>query len=98
MRCREDFLSAPGIEGAADFIESAPHPGSGIDPLKELRKETGSVMTGCYGAAALMVLLLRYGFRIRHAWIFGLLAAIAGIPVNNAVLERLYRKQEARAK
>jgi hypothetical protein len=94
MLCREDFLSSPGIPGAADFIESAPHQGNGKDPLKELHEKTGKVMTVYYGLDALLFLFLKYAVRFSHAGLFGALVGISGLPLCNAVMKKLYKKLE----
>ncbi len=93
--CREDFLSSPGIPGAADFIEHAPHQGNGIDPLKELHKNTGRVMTLYYSADVLLYLFLKYVIRFPHVGLAAALIGISGLPLRTAVMKKLYKKLEA---
>ena len=36
--CSADFRSSPGVAGAADFIEAAPHSSDGVDVIKKLSR------------------------------------------------------------
>ena len=91
--CRSEFLACPGPAGAAEFILQAPHAGNGRDPLKELRNETGKAMSAYYLGDLLLVLALRFGLKVKPAWLFGVLGLLASPLLQKKLMDRNYRKR-----
>ena len=94
--CSRDFRVCPGAKGAADFVEGAPHKGSGVDLFTELNKKQ-KVFTLVYwliGAA----LIALFGILVtwKYAWIvgvtLGILNSIAGKIYNKSAYRKLAEK------
>ena len=96
QECSDDFRSCPGAEGAADFIESAPHASDGVDLIRDLGKASAILQAGySIGVVILGSILFRF-IDIRYLWIYIVLSIIVSAPVNRllqkAAYERLVRK------
>lgn len=97
QECSDDFRSCPGAEGAADFIESAPHASDGVDLIRDLGKASAILQAGySIGVVILGSILFRF-IDIRYLWIYIVLSIIVSAPVNRllqkAAYERLVRKK-----
>ena len=90
--CSADLRSCPGPAGAADFIEAAPHAGSGVDPLKELDRRLAPWRWGYRLAVAAAVLGCRLALGSGCAWAVGIAAGVASQPVMNVMQGRVYRR------
>lgn len=86
--CREDFLSCPSVEGAAKFIESAPHESNGEDVLAKLNAKMG-IYNGIYWLIALTIMVL-FGIFVGwdKVWILGVLAGFISKPIINIFFNR----------
>ncbi len=71
--CSSDFRSCPGPKGAADFIEQAPHPSSGQDPLVPLNRENWKFQTAYWLCAAVLILITGLLSGWKYVWLTGIL-------------------------
>lgn len=46
LECCDDFRNCPGVEGAADFIENAPHSSDGVNIIRSLNKANVGLQVG----------------------------------------------------
>ena len=90
--CSEDFHSCPGVKGAADFIENAPHTSDGADVIKKL----GKINVGLQVAYSLLTILLgSILFRFipaKYVWIYIIIAVVLSTPVNKALQKLAYQR------
>ena len=89
--CSDDFRSAPGAAGAAQFIENAPHTSSGTDLMKELGKANILFQVIYWLVAAGLILLLGFTVGWQFVWIIGVAAGILTYPVGQAVQKLCYK-------
>ncbi len=89
--CSEDFRSCPGATGAAEFIESAPHPSSGVDPLKELNKKNGKIQILYWSIVTALILLFGFLISWKFVWIVGVLGGTLSYPITKFIQNRKYR-------
>ncbi len=88
--CSADFRSCTGAKGAAEFIESAPHPSNGLDVIAELNK-TGVRFQLLYLAVVIAAInLIGFLFSWKYVWIIGIAAGILSNPIVKAVQKRKY--------
>lgn len=90
MECSRDLRACTGAAGAADFIESAPHPSSNeMDPVDRIHIQIGLKQL-LYWAVALS-LLTAFGFVVgwKYAWIPGVAAGILNQPYTKAVTKQI---------
>ena len=92
MKCCDEFRSAPGTAGAAEFILNAPHKEGGMDILKELNK-TNVVFQLVYWIIIVGIICL-FGFHIgwSFVWIIGIAAGILSRPIGKSVQKIRYKK------
>lgn len=92
QKCCDDFRSAPGTAGAADFILNAPHKEGGMDILKELSK-TNIVFQIVYWLIVIVLICL-FGFLItwKFVWIIGVAAGVFTRPIGNIVQNIRYKQ------
>ena len=92
----DDFRHCPGIKGAADFIENAPHSSDGVDLIRDLGKASVGLQVGYSAVTILLANLLFRFIDIKYLWIYIVLAVVLSVPVNKmlqtAVYKRLCRK------
>ena len=88
--CGADFRSCPGPAGAAEFIESAPHPSQGIDITGELNKSSGRFQLLYWLIAIAAINLLGFLVGWKYAWIIGIAAGILSTPMGKAIQKRKY--------
>ncbi len=91
-KCCMDFRSCSGVEGAADFIENAPHASNGVDVISQLNKGNKWFYL-CYWfiVSALIVLfglLVSWGF----VWIIGVCAGTLSYPISNLFQKKRYNR------
>ena len=90
--CCDDFRKCPGVKGAADFIENAPHPSDGVDIIRDLSKANIGLQVGY---SALTILLASILFRFidtRYLWIYIVLAIALSTPINKMLQKTVYRR------
>lgn len=89
--CSDDFRSCKGVKGAADFIESAPHNGSGFDLLKEVNKGNKWFYL-CYLLIVSAIIVL-FGSLVswRFVWIIGIVAGVISHPIATAFQKKRYK-------
>lgn len=95
-KCSDDFRSCSGPEGAADFIESAPHTSDEVDIIKLLGKANVRNQV-LYNVAAILIANILFRFvDIKFLWIYIVAAVILSSPINKVLqkieYERLNRK------
>lgn len=93
--CSRDFRSCGGPAEAAEFIETAPHPDSGPDPVAALNRRNGKFQRFFWLAFAVGVVLTGVLAGWQHCWLFGLPASLLNAPLGKALAERNYRKLAA---
>lgn len=102
QECAEDFRNCPGIAGAADFVENAPHESSGIDVMKTLTKANVLAQSAYNMISVLLAILIFYFVSPKFIWVYVVLAIILSSPfrkwVQNANYKRLIRKYNPEGK
>ncbi|MBR0090956.1 MAG: glycosyl transferase [Lachnospiraceae bacterium] len=100
--CAEDFRNCPGIEGAADFVENAPHESSGIDIMKQLTKANVLAQVVYNIISVLLAVLIFHFVSPNFIWIYVVLAIMLSFPfknwAQNASYKRLIRKYSPEGK
>ena len=91
QRCSDDFRSCPGPAAAADFIENAPHVSDGPDLIKELNRANGRFTVLYYAVMITLMILLITVFKMRHAWILGVILGCLATPIGNRTQQIRYR-------
>ena len=89
--CCDDFRNCPGVKGAADFIENAPHASDGVDVIRDLNKANVGLQVG-YGMVS--ILLANVLFRIiniKYLWMYIVLAIVLSGPVNKLLQKAVYK-------
>ena len=88
--CCDDFRSCAGVQGAAEFIENAPHTSGGVDLPEEMKKVNGPIQL-CYWAVAAALLVL-FGIYVswNYAWIIGIAAGVLNYPVTSKIKMQVY--------
>ena len=91
-KCCKDFRSCAGTEGAAEFIENAPHKSNGVDVIEKLKKANG-LFTFLYCVVLLSVIFL-IGFLVswQFVWIIGVSAGILSYPISQIAQRLLYKR------
>ena len=90
QKCCDDFRSCPGVKGAADFIENAPHTGSGFDLLKEVNKGNKWFYL-CYWLIFSVIMVLFVLVSWHFVWIIGIAAGIISKPIATAFQKKRYK-------
>ena len=85
--CSREFRSCPGTEGAADFIESAPHVSNGVDVIKKLNGDSSKFTILYFAAAAVPAVLVGFLLGWKYAWMVGVPAGVVSYPIG-----QLFRK------
>ncbi len=89
--CSEDFRKCTDPEGAAEFIENAPHKADGVDVIKELNKSTGLFQLMYWGIVIILIILIGLVFSWNYAKIFGISAGILSSPIGKIMQKRKYK-------
>ena len=90
-KCSKDFRSCPGIHGAAEFIENAPHSSNGIDVIKELNKANGLFQCIYWGIAMAIIICVGFFISWKYVWIVGVSAGILFTLTGKAVQRHQYK-------
>ena len=90
-KCSKDFRSCSGTNGAAEFIENAPHSSNGIDFIKELSKANGKFQCIYWGIAMAVIILVGIFISWKYVWIVGAPAGILSTPIGKSVQKRQYK-------
>ena len=85
--CSREFRSCPGTEGAADFIERAPHVSNGVDVIKKLNGDSSKFTILYFAAAAVLAVLVGFLLGWKYAWMVGVPAGVLSYPIG-----QLFRK------
>lgn len=88
--CSKDFRSCAGTSGAAEFIENAPNPSDGVDPLKEMNKTNGIIQLLYWAVVTALILLFGFLISWKFVWIIGTAGGLLFRPVTKAILNRKY--------
>ncbi len=90
-KCSDDFRSCPGIKGAADFIESAPHTSTENTFMKKLNKKNSRFMIGFWALMAVLI-IVNVVFKIKFGWIIPTALGIMYKPIATAFQNAAYKK------
>jgi len=91
QECCDDFRRCPGVKGAADFIENAPHSSYGVDIIRDLNKANVGLQIGY---SIFTILLANIIFRIvslKYLWIYIVLAIVLSMPINKLLQKTAYK-------
>ena len=88
--CRADFLSCSGAEGAAAFIEGAPHPSNGVDVIAALNRTTKRFQLLYWLIVIAAIILIGFFVGWRYVWIIALAANIISPPLGKWIEKRRY--------
>ena len=83
--CSKDFRSCSGTNGAAEFIENAPHSSNGIDLSKELSKANGKFQCLYWRIAMAIIILVGVFISWKYVWIVGVPVGILSAPIGKAL-------------
>ena len=92
QECCDDFRHCPGINGAADFIENAPHSSDGVDLIRDLGKASVGLQVGYSAVTILLANLLFRFIDIKYLWIYIVLAVVLSVPVNKMLQKAVYKR------
>ena len=92
QECCNDFRSCPGVKGAADFIENAPHSSDGADIIRDLNKANAGLQVGYSIAAILLANILFRIISIKYLWIYIAFAVVLSAPINKLLQKTAYRR------
>lgn len=92
QKCREDFLSCSGPNGAADFITNAPHKDDSVDVIAELNKETGKFQFIYWSIFIALIILFGSLVTWEFIWTLGILGGILNHPITQAVQLKIYKR------
>ena len=81
--CAEDFRNCPGIVGAADFVENAPHESAGMDVMKQLTKANVLAQVGYNIISVLLAILIFHFASPKFIWIYVALAIMLSFSFKN---------------
>ena len=88
----KDFRSCSGVNGAADFIENAPHPSNGIDLIAELNKGTKRFYLVYWLIIIALIVLFGVLVSWRFIWIIGITAGIISRPIAGIYQKQRYNR------
>ena len=89
-KCSRSFRSCSGAEGAAEFIENAPHASDGVDVVAELNRANGKFRLIYWVAVIALISLIGALFTRKYGWIIGLTAGLLSNPIGKAYQKRAY--------
>lgn len=92
QECCDDFRHCPGIKGAADFIENAPHSSDGVDLIRDLGRASVGLQVGYSAVTILLANLLFHFIDIKYLWIYIVLAVVLSVPVNKMLQKAVYKQ------
>lgn len=90
--CSDDFRNCPGMQGAADFIENAPHSSDGVDIIRYLSKANVGLQVG-YGIVTILIAIILFRIiDIKYLWIYIVLMSVLSTPVNKLLQKAVYKR------
>ncbi len=89
--CCDDFRNCPGVKGAADFIENAPHSSDGVDIIRDLGKVNVGLQMGYSIITVLLANILFHIISIKYLWIYIVLAIVLSMPVTKLLQKAAYK-------
>ena len=89
-KCSLDFRACSGAEGAAEFIENAPHTSDGIDVVAELNRSSGRFQLVYWVILIACINVIGHLIGWRYAWIPGLAGGLLSGPIAKAFQKRRY--------
>lgn len=90
-RCSESFRACPGAEGAAAFIETAPHTTDDPGVLGEVQKRSGLMQLGFWTVMTAFLVLLGTKLGWGYAICLSVIANIVFPMLNKRYTERIYK-------
>ena len=92
QRCSREFRACSGPEGAAEFIENAPHQSTGVDLMKELNKANvrNKVIFQLIKIAVAILLGTTVGWGVGIA--FGVLSGVFADPLLKPLQKKTYQR------
>ena len=90
--CSDDFRACPGVEGAADFIENAPHSSDGVDIIRDLGKANFGIQVAYSLATILLANILFRFISIKYLWIYIVLTIVLSTPINKGLQKIAYER------
>lgn len=90
--CCDDFRKCPGVKGAADFIESAPHASDGVDVIRDLNRVNLGLQVGYSLLTILLAGILFRFINAKYLWIYVVLAIVLSAPVNKMLQKAAYKR------
>lgn len=87
-----DFRSCTGVEGAADFIENAPHTSNGVDLLAEVNKGNKWFHVCYWLIVCALIVLFGVFVSWKNFWIIGAAAGILSYPISTVFWKKRYDK------
>ena len=91
QECCDDFRNCPGVKGAADFIENAPHSSDGVDIIRDLSKANAGLQVGYSVVTILLANILFRIISIKYLWIYIVLAMVLSMPINKLLQKAAYK-------
>ena len=88
----DDFRTCPGPDGAAAFIESAPHTATENPLLNALNRKNNISRVAYWLVAIIALVLVGVCAGWKHAWIVGVAAGVLAGPVGKAMQQWNYRR------
>ena len=92
QKCCDDFRNCPGVKGAADFIENAPHPSDGVDIIRDLSKANIGLQVGYSIVTILLAIVIFRIISIKYLWIYIALAIVLSTPINKLLQKAAYKR------
>ncbi len=89
--CCDDFRNCPGVKGAADFIENAPHSSNGVDIIRDLSKANVGLQVWYSIVTILLANILFRIISIKYLWIYIVLAIVLSPPINKLLQKAVYK-------
>ena len=90
--CCDDFRACPGSEGAAEFIENAPHKSNGIDLIVEVNKKTGLFQIIFWAIIVSVMLIVGFSAGWIYIWMIGIPAGVLSYPIAKFAQKLIYNK------
>ncbi len=91
-KCCEDFRSCSGSEGAAEYIETAPHTSTGEDMLSLLNKSNGRFQLFYWLTVSLLIVLFGLFIGWQFVWIIGVAGGVLSYPIGKATQNFRYNR------
>ncbi len=91
QECCDDFRSCPGAEGAADFIENAPHSSDGVDLIADLNQANVGLQIA-YSVLCILLGRILFSFiSLNFLWLYIVLTIFLASPVNKLLQKAVYQ-------